>query len=69
VIDAVPTPAGIDHALARLEMMARDKGSVVGFATALPGTIARIVAWARNLQSRGFVLVPITMIAVKAKSS
>ncbi len=69
VIDAVPTPVEIDRALARLEMTARDKGSAVGFAMALPGTITRIAAWAKNLESRGFVLVPITMVAVKAKSS
>jgi polysaccharide deacetylase 2 family uncharacterized protein YibQ len=69
VIDTVPTPVEIDRALARLEIMARHKGSVVGFATALPGTVARIAGWAKNLQSRGFVLVPITMVAVKAKSS
>jgi polysaccharide deacetylase 2 family uncharacterized protein YibQ len=50
-------------------MMARDKGSVVGFATALPGTVSRIAAWAKSLQGRGCLLVPITMLAVKAKSS
>jgi polysaccharide deacetylase 2 family uncharacterized protein YibQ len=38
-------------------------------ATALPATVARIAAWAKKLEGRGFVLVPITMIAVKAKSS
>ena len=69
VVDAVPTPAEIDHALARLELSARERGSAVGLATALPATVARIAGWAKNLESRGFVLVPITMIALKAKSS
>jgi polysaccharide deacetylase 2 family uncharacterized protein YibQ len=69
VIDAVPTPAKIDHALARLELMARDHGNAVGIATALPATIARIAAWAKKVEDRGFVLVPITMVAVKSKSS
>jgi polysaccharide deacetylase 2 family uncharacterized protein YibQ len=69
VIDAVPTPTEIDHALARLELMARERGNAVGLATALPATIARIAAWAKNVEGRGFVLVPITMMAVKAKSS
>jgi uncharacterized protein len=68
-IDAVPTPTEIDHALARLELMARDHGNAVGIATALPSTIARIAAWAKKVEDRGFVLVPITMVAVKAKSS
>ena len=38
VLDAVPTPAEIDRALARLEMAAREHGSAVGIATALPAT-------------------------------
>jgi hypothetical protein len=49
--------------------MARTSGSAVGLATAVPGTIARISVWAKSIESRGFVLVPVTMIAAKAKSS
>jgi uncharacterized protein len=69
IIDTVPTPTQIGQALKRLEMMARDHGSAVGLATALPATVARIAEWAKTVESRGFVLVPITMVAVKAKSS
>ncbi len=69
VIDTVPTPAEIDHALARLELMARERGNAVGLATALPATVKRIAAWAKTVEARGFVLVPITMMALKAKSS
>ena len=69
VIDAVPTPTDIDHALAQLEMAARDNGIAVGFATAQPATIKRLAAWAKAVESRGFVLVPISMVALKAKSS
>jgi len=69
VIDAVPTPTEIDHALARLELSAREHGTAVGLATALPATVARIADWAKTVESRGFVLVPITMVALKAKSS
>ncbi len=69
VIDKVPTSTEIDHALARLELMARERGTAVGLATALPATVARIAAWAKKVEDRGFVLVPITMVAVKAKSS
>ena len=69
VIDAVPTGPEIDRALARLEIMARDHGSAVGLANALPGTITRIAEWAKKVEARGFVLVPISMVAVKEKSS
>ena len=69
VIDAVPTPVEIDRALARLEMAAHDHGTAVGLANALPGTVTRIAEWAKKVEARGFVLVPITMVAVKEKSS
>jgi polysaccharide deacetylase 2 family uncharacterized protein YibQ len=69
VLDTVPTPAEIDRALARLEMAARERGHAIGIATALPATVARIAAWAKQVEAKGFVLVPITQVAVKAKSS
>jgi polysaccharide deacetylase 2 family uncharacterized protein YibQ len=69
VVDTVPTPTEIDHALSRLELMARERGHVIAFATAQPTTIKRIASWAKTIESRGFVLVPITMLTVKAKSS
>ncbi|MEI9804350.1 MAG: divergent polysaccharide deacetylase family protein [Pseudolabrys sp.] len=69
VLDAMPSPVEIDRALARLEMLARDNGAAVGIATAQPAAVARIAEWAKKVESRGFVLVPITMVANKAKSS
>ena len=69
VLDAVPTPVEIDRALARLETKARDSGVAIGFATAQPATIARIADWAKKVEARGIFLVPITMVAIKAKSS
>jgi polysaccharide deacetylase 2 family uncharacterized protein YibQ len=69
VLDATPTSAEIERSLMRLEMLARDNGNAVGFAAAQPGTIARIADWAKKVEERGFVLVPITMVAIKAKSS
>jgi len=69
VIDAVPTPGEIDQALNRLEMAARQNGVAVGLAAAQPSTIERIANWAKKVEDRGFVLVPISMVALKAKSS
>jgi len=68
-LDTVATPTEIDRALARLEMRARDSGVAVGFAAAQPTTIARIADWSKKVESRGIFLVPITMVAIKAKSS
>jgi hypothetical protein len=69
VIDAVPTPSDVDHALARLEAMARERGFAVGMASALPVSIERIAKWAKAVEGRGVLLVPITAVANKAKSS
>jgi uncharacterized protein len=69
VIDAVPTPAEIDRALARLEAGARERGVAVGIAGALPVAIERIAKWAKAAEARGFTLVPISAVANKPKSS
>jgi polysaccharide deacetylase 2 family uncharacterized protein YibQ len=69
VLDTVPTPTEIDHALGRLEMAAREHGIAVGIASALPVSIDHIAKWAKAAESHGFLLVPITAIALKAKQS
>lgn len=69
VLDKLPVPTEVDHALTRLELAAREHGAAVGFASASPATIDRIAHWAKNLAGRGLVLVPISMVTVKPKSS
>jgi polysaccharide deacetylase 2 family uncharacterized protein YibQ len=68
-LDAVTTSAHIDRALSRLEALAREHGSAVGMASALPASIERIAQWAKAAEGRGIVLVPITAVAIKPKSS
>ena len=68
-IDAVPTAGEIDHALARLEKTARERGFAVGMATALPASIERISAWAKAADSHGILLVPISAVAARGKST
>ena len=69
VLDAVPTPVEVERALRRLELTARGKGVAVGYASAQESTIAAIAKWAKGAARRGIVLVPITVVAVKSKSS
>jgi polysaccharide deacetylase 2 family uncharacterized protein YibQ len=69
VVDAVPAPEEIDKALERLEALARERRVAIGVANALPASIERIAQWARAAESRGIVLVPISMAARKAKST
>jgi len=68
-IDVVPTPAEIDRALNKLESAARERGTAIGTASALPVSIERIGAWARTLGDRGILLVPLTTAMLKSKSS
>jgi len=68
-IDAVPTPGEIDHALARLEGLAKEHGVAVGSASALPVAIERIGVWIKTLDSHGIMLVPLTTAMLKSKSS
>ena len=67
-IDAVPTSAEIDRALARLEALAKERGSAVGLASALPISIERIGVWIKALEGRGIMLVPLTTAMLKSKS-
>lgn len=68
-IDTVPTPAEIDRALAKLETLAKERGMSVGVASALPISVERIGNWAKQLESRGIMLVPLTTAMLKPKSS
>jgi polysaccharide deacetylase 2 family uncharacterized protein YibQ len=67
-IDAVPTSAEIDRALAKLETLAKERGIAVGIASALPISIERIGIWIKALESHGIMLVPLTTAMLKSKS-
>jgi len=67
-IDAVPTSTEIDRTLAKLESLARERGTAVGVASALPISIERIGVWIKTLESRGIMLVPLTTAMLKSKS-
>jgi uncharacterized protein len=67
-IDAVPTAMEIDRALGKLESLARERGTAVGIASALPISIERIGVWIKTLESHGIMLVPLTTTMLKSKS-
>jgi hypothetical protein len=60
VLDAMQTPEAVDAALARLEAMAREKGSAVGVASGLPATVERVARFTRGLERKGLLLVPLS---------
>jgi hypothetical protein len=67
-IDAVPTAAEIDRALANLEELAKQRGIAIGIASALPVSIERLGIWVKTLESHGIMLVPLTTAMLKSKS-
>ena len=56
-------PNALEAGLTRLEAIAREKGSAIGMASALPQNIDRLNRFARALESRGVALVPFSAAA------
>jgi polysaccharide deacetylase 2 family uncharacterized protein YibQ len=69
VLDAVQRAADIDAALARLEKIAKEKGSAVGYAAALPVTVERLQRWAKAAEARGVTLVPVSALVTSPRRS
>ncbi|HEX9587634.1 MAG TPA: divergent polysaccharide deacetylase family protein, partial [Bradyrhizobium sp.] len=55
-------------ALAKLENLAKERGTAVGVAAALPVSIERIGVWIKALEGHGIMLVPLTTAMLKSKS-
>lgn len=62
-IDARAKPQEIDAQLTQLEALARRNGQAIAVAEALPGVIARLSHFARDLERRGIALVPVSALA------
>lgn len=60
VIDADPTAASIAAALERLEQEAIQNGSAIATGSGLEVTIETVAEWAKTLQDRGILLVPVS---------
>ena len=61
VVDEPATRSEIERKLARLEALAREGGSALGYAgEASPVLVDRIAAWAGGIEERGLVLAPVT---------
>jgi polysaccharide deacetylase 2 family uncharacterized protein YibQ len=67
MIDGIQAGPEIDRRLSTLEDEARTHGSAIGSGFLYPVTVDRIAAWAKGLQGRGFVLVPVSAIVSAPK--
>jgi len=66
-LDDVQSALEIDRHLSDLEAEARTHGTAIGSGFLYPVTVARIAAWAKGLEGRGFVLVPVSAIVTLPK--
>lgn len=62
VIDAAPDAASIADALAQLEKEAETNGYAVGTGAGLEVTIDTLADWAKDLQQKGILLVPVSAV-------
>lgn len=60
VIDAEPTAPAIAAALAQLETEAQRNGSAIATGSGLAVTIETVAEWAKTLQEKGILLVPVS---------
>ena len=60
VIDAEPSAPAIAAALARLEKEATKNGSAIATGSGLDITIETVAEWAKTLQDKGILLVPVS---------
>ena len=60
VIDAIAEAEAIEAKLKELEEIARREGIAIGTGAGLDLTIETVAEWARRLESRGFLLVPVS---------
>ena len=67
-IDAEPTAPAIAEALAALEREAARNGFAIGTGSGLDVTIETVAEWAKTLQERGILLVPVSA-AYKGRAS
>lgn len=68
IIDEVVARAAIDARLAELERRARDQGRAIGVGSAFPATLERIAQWAAEADGKGFVLAPVSALAVDRRA-
>jgi len=64
-IDTNPSRSAILTALQALEAKAEQEGSAVGIASALPVSIQTISDWAKDLEERNILLVPVSAIMTR----
>jgi polysaccharide deacetylase 2 family uncharacterized protein YibQ len=64
-LDAVPSPAGVQAQLRRLEKILKNKKVAVAIAQPYPTTLRRLIAWTKTLEEKKITLVPVSALINK----
>jgi polysaccharide deacetylase 2 family uncharacterized protein YibQ len=67
LVDVIAARAAIDLRLSEIELVLGSKGKAVAIGRAYPVTIQRLKRWIDRLPKKGFVLAPISALAIKPK--
>ena len=67
LVDVIAARAAIDFRLSEIELVLGSKGKAVAIGRAYPVTIRRLKRWIDRLPEKGFVLAPISALAIKPR--
>lgn len=67
-LDEVAARPAIDQRLAELERLAHRAGRAIAMGFPYPVTLERVALWAQKVESRGFVLAPVSALATEPAS-
>ncbi|MFT6579605.1 MAG: polysaccharide deacetylase 2 family uncharacterized protein YibQ [Alphaproteobacteria bacterium] len=67
IIDTVANSAAIDFRLSEIDLVLKSKKSAIAMGRAYPVTIRRLKRWLSQLSEKGFVLAPLSALAIKPK--
>lgn len=66
IIDSNSKPEAIAASLLALEALARKKGSALGLASGLPASVDQVARFAKALEAKGIMLVPVSALVNRA---
>ena len=64
-IDEIAARPAIDQRLEEIERLSRQAGRAIALGFPYPVTLERVAAWAQGVESRGFVLAPVSARATR----
>jgi polysaccharide deacetylase 2 family uncharacterized protein YibQ len=64
-LDEIAARPAIDQRLSELERLARRSGRAIAMGFPYPVTLERVALWAQKVDSRGFVLAPVSALAIQ----